>query len=100
MRSIRIVIPALVGLSFGMSFLYGADKPAASAPSTPLAVKDAYPGLASGALMHARLAALPQGTLLKSEGLTLAEKDVGEKITAAPKEIHCLLYTSPSPRDS
>jgi len=87
MRSIGVVVPVLVVLHPGVSFLCAADKPAVSAQSIPPAVKDAYPGLASGALMGAKLADLPDGTLLKSEGLTLTEKDVGEKIAAAPKEM-------------
>ena len=39
-------------------------------------VKEAYPGLASGVLAHARLAKLPEGILLKSGEISVTEKDI------------------------
>ncbi len=88
MRQLKILLSAFSVTAFWAASLQGAETTAPGAtPVKPGVVKDAYPGLASGALMCAKLADLPGGTLVKSEGLSLAEKDVSEKIAGAPKEM-------------
>jgi len=60
----------------------------ATAPAT---VEQAYPGLASGALTHARLVELPQGVLLSSGEIAIGEKDVAAAGADAPEKIRAQL---------
>jgi thioredoxin 1 len=54
-------------------------------------VGEAYPGLASGCLMYARLSDLPKGTLLQAGDLVLTEKDVADEIAKAPQDVQAQL---------
>jgi len=59
-----------------------------SAPaSQPAAINDTYPDLASSGLTFARLADLPEGTVLKAGDLTIVEKKVAGEIAKSPKEV-------------
>ena len=62
---------------------------AAADPATvkTVLVSEAYPGLASGCLTYARLADLPQGTLLEAGDLVLTEKDVAGEVAQADPEM-------------
>ena len=83
-----LVAAALIGVWWcvpGFSADTGAGvQRTASAPAT---VGQAYPGLASGALTHARLADLPEGILLKSGEITVSEKDIAAVGTDAPTKL-------------
>ena len=50
-------------------------------------INDVYPGLTSGSLMYARLAQLPEGTLLRTENLTIHDKDIMAEVANAPVEM-------------
>ena len=49
-------------------------------------VETSYPGLASGALMQGLLSELPDGVLLKTEGLEISKKDLAQEIQKLPAE--------------
>ena len=78
-------------LALGGVSVQAAETPAtASAPAAPsqaAGINDTYPGLASSGLTLARLADLPEGTVLKAGDLTIAEKEVADEIAKAPKEV-------------
>ena len=44
-------------------------------------INDVYPGLTSGSLMYARLAQLPEGTLLRTENLTIHEEEIEKQLS-------------------
>jgi thioredoxin 1 len=46
-----------------------------------------YPGLASGPLTYARVSKLPEGVLLKTEGLVIQEKEITAQIAGFPEEV-------------
>lgn len=48
----------------------------------PSTVESEYPGLSSGPLRQARLVALPQGTLLRTEMLTITEKGFADELAS------------------
>lgn len=50
-------------------------------------VNRAYPHLASAALVHARLADLPDGTILQSDGVTIRESDINAEVARASQEM-------------
>lgn len=50
-------------------------------------VETSYPGLASGALMQGLLSDLPDGVLLKTEGLEISKKDLEQEIQKLPAEM-------------
>ena len=64
---------------------------AEQAAATSQQVKDVYPGLTSGALASARLAALPTGALLRSGNVTISQKDLDADIAKAPAEMRAQL---------
>ena len=63
-----------------------AAHPPASAPAEQT-LSEAYPGLLSGALVHARPAALPAGTVLKAGRHVVTEKDLAAEIAQAPEAV-------------
>ena len=64
-----------------------ATSSAPAAAPQPARLNESYPGLASGGLTFARLADLPEGTVLKAGELTIVEKEVADEIAKAPKEV-------------
>jgi thioredoxin 1 len=85
------IVAALLALG-GLTSTQAADKPAttsapAAAPQPAAGVNETYPGLASSGLTYARLADLPQGTVLKAGDLTVTEKEVVDEIAKTPKEV-------------
>ena len=74
----RIVVTVILGMAW-------ACVPAAHGLLDPSCVQEVYPSLASGALTYARLAALPEGVLLKTGELTIREKEVADRIAQAPQ---------------
>ena len=50
-------------------------------------VDEAYPHLASAALVHARLVDLPDGTILQSDGVTIRDSDINAEIVRASEEL-------------
>ncbi len=51
-----------------------------------VSVEDAYPGLAGGPLMYARLAELPEGVLFRAEGIEITKKDVEAQMAGVPED--------------
>ena len=91
MRSAGVLLmaTALVG---ALAMSGQAAEPPAKAPAnapgaSPAVMRDAYPGLASGALTYARPAELPQGVLLKADDLSIGEKEVAEEVAKAPPDL-------------
>ena len=50
-------------------------------------VNSVYPGLATGALTHAVLGEMPDGVLLRSDGVEISSADVAKRIADAPPAI-------------
>ncbi len=91
----RSILPAIAVVLFGVSILHiwAAEPPPSKpdVPKKPLLVRDAYPGLASNSLTYARLSDLPSGVLLRTDGLTIKDKDIAEEIAKAPQEMQAQL---------
>ena len=72
----------------------GANEPAApkaQGERKTALVSEVYPGLASSSLTYARLADLPAGVVLKSEEVTVSQKDVADQFSQAPQEMRAQL---------
>lgn len=61
--------------------------PATAASQPAQTVATAYPNLACAALVHARLAELPEGVLLRCGELAVAQNDVDAEIAKAPEAV-------------
>ena len=89
------ILPAVAIVAFGVSILHvcAADIPSANADAAkkPALVRDAYPGLASNSLTYARLSDLPSGVILKTDHLTIKDKDVADEIAKVPPEMQAQL---------
>lgn len=64
-----------------------ASRPATASAEEPNTVAQAYPNLASAALVHARPAELPEGVLLQAGDLKLTQRDVDAEIAKAPEAV-------------
>jgi thiol-disulfide isomerase/thioredoxin len=85
------VVAVLLGLP---AFLIRAGELAAPTPNNqkkPTLVGEVYPGLASSSLTYAKLADLPAGVVLKSEGVSVSPKEVADQISQAPQEMRAQL---------
>jgi thiol-disulfide isomerase/thioredoxin len=60
---------------------------ASSSSTQPLVVNDIYPGLTTGALVYAKAADLPEGTLLRAPTLVINNKELTEDIAKAPQNM-------------
>ncbi|MFW5871430.1 MAG: thioredoxin family protein [Verrucomicrobiota bacterium] len=58
--------------------------PAPDVPEDAPVLSDVYPTLSSGALRYARLTDLPDGVLLRAEGLSLTQKDMESELAQVP----------------
>jgi thioredoxin 1 len=91
----RSVLPAIAVVLFGVSALHiwaaEPPPPKPDVPKKPILVRDAYPGLASNSLTYARLSDLPSGVILRTDGLTIKDKDVAEEISKAPPQMQAQL---------
>lgn len=91
----RSILPAIAVVLFGVSILHiwaaEPPPPKPDVPKKPILVRDAYPGLASSSLTYARLSDLPSGVLLRTDGLTIRDKDVAEEIAKAPQGMQAQL---------
>jgi len=85
--AVALIVAWLCVPGFSADTAAGAQ-PAASVLAT---VAQVYPGLASGALTHARLAELPQGVLLSSGEITIGEKDIAAAGAGAPENMRAQL---------
>ena len=88
MKNRMMIAAAIVSLS--ALFAWAQSKPPATQPATAPAeqvktVTQAYPSLASAALVHARLAKLPEGILLQANKVTVTQKDIDADIAKAPE---------------
>ena len=85
----RSILPAIAVVLFGVSVLHiwaaEPPPPKPDVPKKPILVRDAYADLASSSLTHARLSDLPSGVILRTDGLTIRDKDVAEEIAKAPQ---------------
>jgi len=90
----RNVLPGIVVL-LGLSTLcVRASEPTvpkAGVEKKPALVHEVYLGLASSSLTYAKLSDLPRGVILKTEGLTINQKDVANEIAQAPQEMRTQL---------
>ena len=88
------ILPAVIVL-LGLSALCvragESAAPKADVQKKPALVCDVYPGLASGSLTYAKLSDLPAGVVLKTEGLTINQKEVADEIAQAPEEMRAQL---------
>jgi len=83
-----VVVAAVVSLSALCA--WAQDKPVASQPAIAASgqattVAGAYPNLASAGLVHARLAELPEGVLLRAGEVSVTQKDVDAEVAKAPE---------------
>ena len=89
--TIKSILPAIAVVLFGVSVLHiwaaEPPPPKPDVPKKPLLVRDAYPDLASSSLTYARLSNLPSGVILRTDGLTIKDKDVAEEISKAPPQM-------------
>jgi thioredoxin 1 len=83
----RMIRAAAFTVCLSASCAWAAEKTAATTPSSAAGINETYPGLASSGLTYARLADLPQGTVLKAGDLTIAEKEVADEIAKAPSDV-------------
>jgi thioredoxin 1 len=49
-------------------------------------IEQLYPNLAAGVLMYAKVGVLPEGILLKADGIEIAEKDIDNSIQQQPEQ--------------
>ncbi len=91
MKSSLPVVTVLFGLSALWVQAAAPAAPKAQVEKKPALVGEVYPGLASNSLTYARLSDLPAGMLLKSQGLTLTDKDVAGQIAKVPPEMQVQL---------
>ena len=91
----RSVLPAIAVVLFGVSVLHiwavEPSPPKPDVPKKPLLVRNAYPGLASSSLTYARLSDLPSGVILRTDVLTIKDKDVAEEISKASPQMQAQL---------
>jgi thioredoxin 1 len=90
----KSILPAIMVLIGSSALRVHAAEPAApkaQVDKKSALVSEVYPGLASNSLTYAKLSDLPAGVLLKSQGLTLTDKDVAEQIAKAPPEMQTQL---------
>jgi thioredoxin 1 len=77
-----ITIAAALAMTSGVSGVLAAPPPEAGAQTA--VVGDLYSGLASGCLSYAKVADLPQGTLIKAGALSLGEKEIADEMAKTP----------------
>jgi thioredoxin 1 len=69
---------------------------AAWAENSPAPTVEAkYPALASGALAYARPAVLPDGVLLKAEGVVITKAEIEQAIGQQPPQVRAILEKNP-----
>jgi thioredoxin 1 len=83
----------LTALGISLWLLATACAMAAEAPQAvpPATVESTHPGLASGALVFAKLGDLPAGTLLDAGGVQITEKHLKDEIAKAPQAMQAQL---------
>lgn len=89
MKNSLIAVAAIVALAL---LAYAQNAPSSTQPTTASsptsqAIAIAYPNLASAALVHATLANLPDGVLLKAGELSLTQQDVDAEIAKAQEDM-------------
>ncbi len=87
MQNNRIIATLIVWTCLFCLDVQGAEVPAPEAGTKPRMVNEAYPGLATSSLTFARLSDLPAGSLLKTEWLTITEKDLLDELIKAPPDV-------------
>jgi len=88
------IFPGIVVLVALSALCVRASEPVApqgQGQKKPTLVCEVYPGLASNGLTYARLSDLPPGVILKTDDLTLRDKDVAGEITKAPADMQAQL---------
>jgi len=64
---------------------------AASIDESPKTVEQLYPNLAAGVLTYAKSGTLPEGILLKSEGVEISSSDIEKAISGQPEQLQAEL---------
>jgi len=84
-----LTVAVVVGLSASYVSAGGTAAPAANAaaPQADITIAKTYPRLASSGLIHAKLARLPAGTVLRAGALAVTEKEIASEIAKAPEPV-------------
>jgi len=87
--SVRVMTVAMIVSLSALSALaqQAASQPASAPADQTQSLSATYPGLASSGLVHARLAELSEGVLLRAGELTVTQKDVDAEIARAPEAV-------------
>jgi thioredoxin 1 len=87
--SVRVMTVAMIVSLSALSALaqQAASQPASAPADQTQSLSATYPGLASSGLVHARLAELSEGVLLRAGELTLTQEDVDAEIARAPEAV-------------
>lgn len=84
MRLDKLFAGAAIGAACIVSHPAGAED---GATNSGAAIGSLYPNLSSGILTYARAAPLPEGVLLRTAGLEIAQKDVDQFIARQPRRL-------------
>ena len=81
---------SLMGISVAaaLALVCSFTNPAGAQEEVPSStIESLYPNLASGILMYARVAPLPESILLKAEGMEMTRKDIDQFVARQPKRL-------------
>jgi len=94
MKNHIIIMAAIVSLSSLFALAQGktTPQPATTSAEQIKTVARAYPNLASASLVHAKLAKLPEGVLLRADNITVTQKDIDADIAKAPEAMREQLH--------
>ncbi len=86
---IILTVVMVVGLAASYVLTGGKAAPAANAATSKadITIAKTYPHLASSGLIYAKLAKLPDGTILRAGKLAVAEKEIAGEIAKAPEHV-------------
>ena len=84
-----LTVVLVVGLPASYVLAGGTPAPAtkAATPKADITIAKTYPRLASSGLIHAKLAKLPDGTVLRAGELAVTEKEIASEIAEAPEHV-------------
>ena len=88
-----LTVVLVVGLAASYVLAGGTAAPAANAatPKADITIAKTYPRLASSGLIHAKLAKLPDGTVLRAGALAVTDKEIAGEIAKAPEDVRAQL---------
>ncbi len=83
----RLTVMTLLVIGASASVREAISRPATAPAGEPNTVAQAYPNLASAALVHAKPAELPDGVLLRAGDLKVTQKDIDDEVAKAPETV-------------